>query len=671
MTQLWAGFPTFATETNPKHMCPRYLLLTSIVVGLLVASAAVVQAQRTAPLLKKGDQAMAQADYYTAMHYFGQALAQRPAPEVRLRLAEAAYFLKAYPVALVHYQTLAESAAAPQFPKARLGWGLCLLQQGQYAMASAQLEQFLTEDKGDNRLSTMANSALAKCRWAMRQSPDDCWQVERLPRRMNSPYGEFGAYKMGDTLYYTSYQFEKKGDKHQPPRKVSKVMFSTDGQRGRELGRGFNADTLLTAHTALGADGRQLYFTRCQYTQGAQIQCRICVRDQDKRGRWAAAFTELPAAVNTPGYTSTQPAYMYDSSTQVAYLLFASDRPGGQGGMDIWQIPLPERGQPWGQPVAVAAINSAGNDVSPFFDEVAQRLFFSTDAHEGFGGYDLFVADYLGAGKWAKAKNMGAGLNSSYDDTYPFAQGDTLIYFSSNRPGGRYLDEDSQLCCPDLFRAQLRPSTTPSLPDTSSTMPTLSQIDTPNPKPIPTTLQDFLPLTLYFDNDEPEPRTRKTATTQSYADTYFNYLKREEAYYEQYADDTAQQDSVAAFFEQGVTEGYQNLDRFSEILWKQLKQGQQVEIFLKGYTSPRAQSDYNLLLGKRRVSAVRNHFTHWRKGLLRQYVDAGQLVISEVSFGETRAAASAQDERAGERTSIYSPAAARERRVEVVEARIQ
>lgn len=651
-------------------MRPRYFLLASLVIGLL-ATTTVVQAQRTAPLLKKGDQAMAQSDYYTAMHYFGQALALRPAPEVRLRLAEAAYALKAYPVALVHYQTLAESAAAPQFPKARLGWGLCLLQQGQYAAAATQLEQFLTDNRGDNRLTAVANNALANCRWAKHQAPDDRWQVARLPRRINSPYGEFGAYKLGDTLYYTSYQFEKKGDKHQPPRKISKVMFSTDEQRGRELGRGFNADTLLTAHTALGPGRRQLFFTRCQYTQGAQIRCWICVRDQDKRGRWAAAFTELPAAVNAPGYTSTQPAVMYDSSAQVPYLLFVSDRPGGQGGMDIWQVPIPERGQPWGQPVVMAAINSAGSEVAPYFDEYTQRLYFSSDTGEGFGGYDLFVADYLGAGQWVKAKNLGAGLNSSYDDTYPFVQGDSLVYFSSNRPGGRYLDEDIQLCCPDLFKAQLRPSVVAPAPDTSPSVPTVAQVNTPKPKPVPTTLQDFLPLTLYFDNDEPEPRTRKTTTAQSYADTYFSYLKREEVYYEQYSDYATLQDSVAAFFEQGVTGGYQNLDRFSEILWEQLKQGQRVEIFLKGYTSPRAQGDYNLLLGKRRVSAVRNHFTRWRQGLLRQYVDAGQLVISEVSFGETRAAASAQDERAGERTSIYDPTAARERRVEVVEARFQ
>ena len=116
-----------------------------------------------------------------------------------------------------------------------------------------------------------------------------------------------------------------------------------------------------------------------------------------------------------------------------------------------------------------------------------------------------------------------------------------------------------------------------------------------------------------------------------------------------------------------MVEGYERLELFSTILLENLEAEQTVEIFLKGYTSPRAQGDYNLLLGKRRVSAVRNHFQTWRSGILMDYLENGQLIISEVSFGETKAAASARDERAGERLSIYSPEAARERRVEIVE----
>ena len=189
----------------------------------------------------------------------------------------------------------------------------------------------------------------------------------------------------------------------------------------------------------------------------------------------------------------------------------------------------------------------------------------------------------------------------------------------------------------------------------------------PPPPPVLRTLEDFLPLTLFYDNDQPDPRTRRAVTKRTYEDTYFDYLRREDEYYEEYAENQSEQDALAQFFEDEVAEGYERLELFSTILLEQLEAGQQVEIFLKGYTSPRAQGDYNLLLGKRRVSAVRNHFENWRTGTLVEYLDSGQLIISEVSFGETKAAASAQDERAGERLSIYSPEAARERRVEIVE----
>jgi hypothetical protein len=186
---------------------------------------------------------------------------------------------------------------------------------------------------------------------------------------------------------------------------------------------------------------------------------------------------------------------------------------------------------------------------------------------------------------------------------------------------------------------------------------------------LPTTLEAYLPLPLFFDNDQPDPRTRAATTSLTYAETYQAYLAREALYYDQFTDDLPEQEAVESFFAEEVEDGYRRLQRFSEILLSLLEDGQTVEIFLKGYTSPRARGDYNLLLGRRRVSAVRNHFEQWRTGVLQPYLARRQLVISEVSFGETRAASNVRDERAGDRASIYSPAAARERRVEIVEVK--
>jgi tetratricopeptide (TPR) repeat protein len=642
-----------------------------LVVLLLVTS--IGEAQRPAALLRKGDQAMAQEDYYTALHYFRQALERKPAPDIRFRLAESALAFQAFEAAEEHYLEITESTAIQQYPTAWLGLGLAYQSQGKYSDAINALNTFIATGKGSTQQQEKARAALLSSSWAEAQTLEEEWTLDRLPRRINSPYGEFGAWKSGDTLFYTSYRYEKEDDKYEPARKISKVMFSRDDRRGRVMSRGFNEDTIHTAHTALSRDKQLMFFNRCQFTEGAAISCQLYTRERDRRGRWERGFSALPAAINTPRATATQPTLMWDSIAQQEYLLFVSKRPGGSGDFDLWQVALPNDDGKWGEPSPIAALNTAYGEVSPQFHEASQTLYFSTNRPPGFGGYDLVKVPYLGNDEWGAVENLGLGINSSYDDTYPFFTKPEVAYFSSNRPGGRYLDPDTKNCCPDIFKAKLVPPPLPDPVDTNA----IVRIDPIKPEPTILTrpifrnLEDFLPLTLFYDNDHPNPRTRKSVTDLNYSETYFNYLKREDAYYEQYAENEEEQDAVALFFEKEVVEGYERLDLFSTILLEQLEAEQEVEIFLKGYTSPRAKGDYNLLLGKRRVSAVRNHFQNWRAGVLLPYLESGQLVISEVSFGETKAAASAQDERAGERLSIYSPAAARERRVEIVEVKQQ
>ena len=129
------------------------------------------------------------------------------------------------------------------------------------------------------------------------------------------------------------------------------------------------------------------------------------------------------------------------------------------------------------------------------------------------------------------------------------------------------------------------------------------------------------------------------------------------------------EDRMDDFFENDIRRGHDFLIRFSEILLTRLQKGDQVEIFIKGFTSPRAQSDYNLALGARRVSSLRNHFDSWSNGVFRSYLQSGRLRISERSFGETSAARDVSDDLFDVRNSVYSIGAMRERRVEIVEVK--
>ncbi|MBP6828402.1 MAG: hypothetical protein KA165_17685, partial [Saprospiraceae bacterium] len=113
------------------------------------------------------------------------------------------------------------------------------------------------------------------------------------------------------------------------------------------------------------------------------------------------------------------------------------------------------------------------------------------------------------------------------------------------------------------------------------------------------------------------------------------------------------------------------LGQLCELLLSRLQKGEKVEVLIKGFTSPRAQSDYNLNLGRRRISSVRNQFEVFSEGALQLFLRSGQLKITETSFGETTVRSGISDALSDERNSIYHPDAARERRVEIVEIREQ
>jgi outer membrane protein OmpA-like peptidoglycan-associated protein len=180
-------------------------------------------------------------------------------------------------------------------------------------------------------------------------------------------------------------------------------------------------------------------------------------------------------------------------------------------------------------------------------------------------------------------------------------------------------------------------------------------------------------LPLYFDNDEPDKRTNRTFTRKTYEETVLAYLDRQNEYREKFSAGISEnrtevaENQVDDFFEQEVRGGYERFGQMCTVLLEQLKAGRTVEVFIKGFTSPRARNDYNLNLGKRRISSVKNQFFKFSEGIFTTYLENGKLKITETSFGETSARSGISDDLRDERNSIYHPEAARERRVEIIE----
>ena len=137
--------------------------------------------------------------------------------------------------------------------------------------------------------------------------------------------------------------------------------------------------------------------------------------------------------VNSKKYIETSACYSPDNTI----IFFSSDRPGGFGGKDIYFMKKLSNGK-WGTPFNLGAvINTEYNEDAPFIHPLNNTLFFSSEGHKNMGGYDIFKSNFDEAGKFTVPENLGAPINTSDDDLFFVlnANGSTG-YFSSEREGG-------------------------------------------------------------------------------------------------------------------------------------------------------------------------------------------------------------------------------------------
>ena len=184
-----------------------------------------------------------------------------------------------------------------------------------------------------------------------------------------------------------------------------------------------------------------------------------------------------------------------------------------------------------------------------------------------------------------------------------------------------------------------------------------------------------LPLTLYFDNDYPDPRTRNMTTVYTYGETYVAYYAKQteylNAYYKDNNDVSASgANEISNFFKNDIKYGYDKLNEYSNKLLEYLNNGYGMEIVLEGYASPLAENEYNRILTSRRVSSVINQFDKYQNGIFRAYIQNGQLRIRVKPFGEEKADQNVSDDAKNRRKSVYSVPAMKERKVEIKEINV-
>ena len=175
-------------------------------------------------------------------------------------------------------------------------------------------------------------------------------------------------------------------------------------------------------------DGRVLFYTVCG-REGVLGGCDIWQVELDQN-REVTAMAPLEGFANSGDWES-QAAISCDGQT----LYFASNRPGGLGGTDLYVCERQPDGS-WGDAENLGtAINSKLDEEAPFITNDGQTLYFSSNGHPGMGDQDIFMSWKDQGGEWSMPINLGPPVNSAFRELGFFLTADGKTgYFASDRP---------------------------------------------------------------------------------------------------------------------------------------------------------------------------------------------------------------------------------------------
>ncbi len=192
----------------------------------------------------------------------------------------------------------------------------------------------------------------------------------------------------------------------------------------------FTAESEVNIGTmCISADGKLLFMTMCGL-KGGRGSCDIFY-SKKINGLWSTPVN-AGSIINGKSWDS-QPSVSADNR----FLYFASSRPGGFGGMDIWRsefIEMPDGSLFFQSPENLGTgINSSHNDYSPYIHSDGITLYFASEGKYGLGGSDLFVSR-LNDSIWCDAINFGYPVNSRFnEDGIVISTSGESAFFASDR----------------------------------------------------------------------------------------------------------------------------------------------------------------------------------------------------------------------------------------------
>lgn len=632
--------------------------------------------------IEQGDEAFRYGLYKTAIDHYLHVYKKTPSPELAYKIAESHRLSSNYQEAIRYYLVVNNSNKAMAYPHCEYFLASMYRNNGQPDSALFYYARYLRTATNE-QLESRARQESRACQWVLDDIPDTAnYKVNHESKNINTEYSESGAIMMGDSLllFSSMREMSKPGSKDAIntdlalmqifQSTVSNQVPAVEFNKSTVNEWGLNSKEKHTCNVALDPLHNNIYFTMCQDDDFYEIPCDIYVSHLH-RGRWMKP-KKLGGDINLAGYSSTQPSvgYLPDSTT---ILFFSSNRPGGMGGFDIWYTIL-QNGNTPGQCINLGTpVNTPGNEITPYYDNNDGRLYFSSDWHLGYGGYDVFCS-VGNRDSWQEPYNLGKSLNSPANDLYFTVNGSNPQsgFLTSNRRGSYFITDNT--CCNDIYSWTKGANTqkpSKQIAEQHRSKPQEPQIEDPIAQK--SAVHHILPIKLYFHNDEPDPKSKLATTTTTYFQTYNRYMFMRGDYKKAHtlANGDVVFDSICDaidyFFDYDVQYNCERFEQFLNLMLEDLKAGHRISMTVEGYASPIHTSQYNELISKRRIASIVNQIMEYKKGILTRYMgsNGGSLQIREVAYGSSHAQKDVSADRDKTNKSIYSVEAARERRIEI------
>jgi peptidoglycan-associated lipoprotein len=316
-------------------------------------------------------------------------------------------------------------------PEAQYWLAESLKKNGKFQQAIEELKKYKQISPSDSRSDQEIRACELALEW--QRNPEQ-YKVEEL-KDLNSKDSDFSpAYGRDDfgVIYFTSSRDDAAGNKtHGATGQNFTDIFESRVDKKSKWSTPVPVENINSdaeeGTPCFSADYKELYFTRCEAGKREKKGCIIMhtTRSGDK---WN---TPKSIGILPDSLVAAHPALSHDGLK----LYFVSDMPGGYGLKDIYVATRADESEQWSAPRNLGAdINTSGNELFPYVREDG-ILYFASDGHIGMGGLDIFKAVQQSDGSW-NVQNMKSPINSFADDFgIIFEDSREKGIFSSTRKG--------------------------------------------------------------------------------------------------------------------------------------------------------------------------------------------------------------------------------------------